>query len=236
MILGWFTRIVGWGLFILPVLVFWAEPTRRESLRPIVQLIVITWAIHAVNAACGGGLSAVFAIRPRQIFCFPNIILSHFFHYVDTSEADGRYRNYHLNSNTIEFWGLGSLIALSDISHLRYGLQVFKDGAGLFVAVTISVALISGIGVWMFGRDRHPYFGAQGVIFGYMGFLLVYGIHVGVLKEIFSSDPTLRAVPDALEGLFRIIFGLVGNLWILVLSGLSKPKIQSANSLPLNVH
>ncbi len=45
-------------------------------------------------------------------------------------------------------------------------------GIGEFVAVTIVCAISAGLGTWLFGSNAH-HIGASGVVFGYVGYLLV---------------------------------------------------------------
>lgn len=63
----------------------------------------------------------------------------------------------HLFGNSIGFIALGWLVLLRSETD--------------FWIVSAVVVLVSGLGVWLFGRDaRH--LGASGMIFGYLGFLL----------------------------------------------------------------
>jgi membrane associated rhomboid family serine protease len=49
-------------------------------------------------------------------------------------------------------------------------------GVKRFLLVTGLVALISGVGVWLIGGSNTVVVGASGVIFGYLGYLLMRGI------------------------------------------------------------
>lgn len=66
----------------------------------------------------------------------------------------------HLIGNTIPFIILGWLIMLREI----------RD----FLWVTLIAGLISGLGTWLFGSPG-VHIGASGVIFGYLGYLLLRG-------------------------------------------------------------
>lgn len=128
----------------------------EDIARALGNLIVIAWAIHIVGR---GSFSSALGIRPRQISGLPGIFFAHFLHFVDTN---GKYpNNSHIVGNTLTFAILGLFIAL--------------QGLNLFYIVTIGIALASGIGTWLVGRDA-VHAGASGVIYGYIGFLFVYGL------------------------------------------------------------
>jgi len=128
----------------------------EDIARALGNLIIISWALHIVSK---GALSSALGIRPRQISGLPGIFFAHFLHFVDT---DGKYPdNSHIVGNTLAFAILSLFIAL--------------QGLNLFYIVTIGIALASGIGTWLLGRDA-VHAGASGVIYGYIGFLFVYGL------------------------------------------------------------
>lgn len=67
----------------------------------------------------------------------------------------------HLMTNTIAFVILGWLVLLRETWH--------------FVAVFVASMLFGGLGVWVFGRDA-SHIGASGVIYGFMGYLMLVGL------------------------------------------------------------
>jgi hypothetical protein len=201
-------RLIFASLFIIISIL--AVSNQPDNFRPLIRLILIAWSLHVVNWTFGGGLSIVFGIHPRQIFGLPGIVLSHFLHYID--QTNERYKNYHLNSSTVEFWVLGGLIASSS------QVAPFENGAQLFEAVTLSIALINGVGTWLFGREGIIYLGAQGLIVGYAGFLLVYGIHLPIPEELFVNG---RESLSAFGQLFSNIFTGPGHLLLLLLGVIS---------------
>src|SRR3954452_19766797 len=67
----------------------------------------------------------------------------------------------HLIGNTVPFVIMGVLIALG--------------GAARVVAVTVIVALISGIGTWLIGPEHTNHIGASGVVFGFGTYLITRG-------------------------------------------------------------
>ncbi|NJR65028.1 MAG: rhomboid family intramembrane serine protease [Leptolyngbyaceae cyanobacterium CRU_2_3] len=100
-------------------------------------------------------LNYVFGLRPRNFWglvCIPLFPLLH-----------GSYQ--HLTGNTQAF--------------LLLGWFILMQGIHLFYVVTIATALISGVGAWLFGPPNSVGVGASGVIYGYLGFILMYGIVSG---------------------------------------------------------
>jgi membrane associated rhomboid family serine protease len=132
----------------------------EEIGRAVGNLIVIAWTIYILDWGIGGGaLSGVFGIRPRTFGGLFGIFVAPFLHGVRTK--DGNPDNSHIVYNTIAFAILGLFIAL--------------QGLRLFYVVTIGIALISGLGVWLFGAEGTRHIGASGITYGYTGFLFVYG-------------------------------------------------------------
>ncbi len=69
----------------------------------------------------------------------------------------------HLLSNTIPFIVLGAIILLR--------------GARAFTVVFLVSALVSGFGTWLFGAPGTEHIGASGVIFGFLGYVLLRAIY-----------------------------------------------------------
>lgn len=67
----------------------------------------------------------------------------------------------HIMANSITFIVLGWLVMLRDARH--------------FVPVTILAMVGSGLMAWLLGAPRSVHIGASGVIFGYLGFLILSG-------------------------------------------------------------
>ena len=112
--------------------------------------VAIIWILEIVDLLWGGRLNA-YGIRPRSIIGLRGILFAPFLH-----------RDFgHLIANTIPFLTLGWLILLRET----------RD----FFVVTVVTMLISGLGVWLFGAPYTIHIGASGVIFGYLGFLLLRG-------------------------------------------------------------
>ena len=126
----------------------------RAQARLILGLVAIVWIIHLVNVALGYNLNDLLGRRPRSLRGLVGVACSHFLHV----SWD------HLINNTKAFLLLGWFIA--------------AQGIHLFYAVTIIIALLGGLIAWMI-QDKGISVGASLVIYGYMGFLLIYGLTAG---------------------------------------------------------
>ncbi|NJL19739.1 MAG: rhomboid family intramembrane serine protease [Leptolyngbyaceae cyanobacterium SM1_3_5] len=112
-------------------------------------LVALAWAIEIVDLFLGGWLNR-FGILPRNAIGLRGILLAPLLH--------GGIP--HLIGNTIPFIILGWLVMLRRTSD--------------FFVVTAIVALLGGLGTWLFGAPA-THIGASGVIFGYFGFLIARG-------------------------------------------------------------
>jgi len=109
---------------------------------------------------------------------------------------------------------------------LLTGTFVLATGGRRFLAVTALVALASGLGVWFTGQPNTVVIGASGVIFGYVGFLLVrgiverswWGIGVGLLIGLLYGAQLANVLPtDARFSWQAHLFGLIGGVVAAVL-------------------
>jgi membrane associated rhomboid family serine protease len=127
----------------------------------LLSLICLLWGIHALNwVVFKGGLNETFGIRPREIGGLVGVVTCHFLH--DDEDQ-------HLPSNTRALFPLGGFVLL--------------QGIETFYATTIIIALVSGIGVWLFAKQG-THVGASMLIYGYLGFLLIYGLVAGNLLAL----------------------------------------------------
>ena len=108
------------------------------------------WATLGVNAALGGALFK-FGVIPRTIVGLRGILFAPFIH--------GSVE--HLLANSIPFLVLGWLVMLR--------------GRKYFLPVTLFAMLGSGGLAWLLGAPGSVHVGASGVIFGYLGFLMLTG-------------------------------------------------------------
>jgi membrane associated rhomboid family serine protease len=122
----------------------------------------VAWLVFAVNAALGGAL-AVFGIVPRTVSGLRGILFAPFLH----------ANLNHLIANTIPFVVLGWLVMLRDRRH--------------FGRVTLAAAFASGLVAWLLGAPNSVHIGASGVIFGYLGFLMLSGWYARTLLSVLLS-------------------------------------------------
>lgn len=115
------------------------------------MIILLLWLIEAVDQLFWQGQLDFFGVEPRTLTGLRNIIFAPFLHKGFS----------HLLANTLPFLVLGWFVMLSGIRE--------------FVAVSLIAMLVSGGGVWVLGMPRTVHVGISGVIFGYLGFLLLRG-------------------------------------------------------------
>jgi len=170
-----FYLIVGVAVLTL----YTGDATWRESATVLRDCVILTWIVSLMNMLLlGNGLGKIFGIRPRQPLGLLGIPFSPLIH-----------RDIgHLLANTVPFLVLGWFILV----------QGELSGSSSFYTITITILLIGGSGTWLFGRDA-IHLGASGLIFGYIGFLLINGYQVQTLLTI---------------GFAIIVFVMYGNqLW-----------------------
>ncbi|NJL84005.1 MAG: rhomboid family intramembrane serine protease [Chloroflexaceae bacterium] len=110
----------------------------------------IFWLAEIADAVFFQGHLDRYGIVPRHFIGLRGILLAPFLH--------GGF--VHLTANTLPFLTLGWLVMVQETSD--------------FFIVTLFSMVIGGLGVWLFGAPN-VHIGASGVIFGYLGFLLLRG-------------------------------------------------------------
>jgi membrane associated rhomboid family serine protease len=121
----------------------------------------VFWIVEIVNALLGHQL-CVWGIIPRTKQGLPGILFSPFLH-----AGFG-----HLISNTLPYLALGSLVV--------------ARGVGQFLAASVFIILVGGLGVWTIGSPG-LHVGASGLIFGYFGFLVALGWYERSLSSLLVS-------------------------------------------------
>jgi membrane associated rhomboid family serine protease len=124
---------------------------RVQGVRALGVLVAIMWAVELVNALDKYRLDRD-GIVPRNVSHLDGILFAPFLH----------ASFQHLLGNTVPFIILGLAIALSGVRRL--------------LLVTLVVALVSGLGVWLTAPGETQTVGASGVVFGYATYLVSRGL------------------------------------------------------------
>lgn len=131
-----------------------ARALGREFKTQLVVLggfVALMWVVEIVDLLFLRGSLNSYGIRPRSIIGLRGILFAPFLH---AGLA-------HLIANTIPFLTLGWLTMLRETSD--------------FFVVTAIAILVGGLGTWLTGSPYSIHIGASGLVFGYLGFLLLRG-------------------------------------------------------------
>jgi membrane associated rhomboid family serine protease len=136
-------------------------------------VVASLWVIEIIDSLAPFDFESL-GIRPRKLLGLVGILFAPFLH-------DGLR---HLTGNSIGLFFFGWVVLLG--------------GTQSFLRVTALIAIIAGMGTWMFGASNSIHIGASGIVFGYMAFLLLRGFF----------EKSLRWVMVALIVAF-VIYGFV---------------------------
>jgi membrane associated rhomboid family serine protease len=175
----------------------------RDAFVLMVAFLVLLWVIQVFNWADGYRLDAEFGILPHHVSRIPDIFLAPFLH----------FNWQHIEGNSLPLFVLGLLAAYRGIIR--------------FLLVTLLVAVVSGLAVWLFQSSGDLTVGASGLIFGYFSYVLLRGIFdrnaidivVGVIAGVMYWTILSVAIPGT-PGISWIghLGGLVGGIlaaWLL---------------------
>lgn len=127
------------------------DPTLMLNFRILGGMVMLLWVLELTDSLLLGGRLNRFGIRPRRSAGIKGVLLSPLLH--------GDLQ--HLAANTVPLVVLGGFI-------------LFRSQP-TFAIVTAVVWLVSGFGTWLCGRSGTNHIGASGIVFGYLGFLLLQG-------------------------------------------------------------
>jgi membrane associated rhomboid family serine protease len=159
--------------------------------------VPILFVIEVVDMQLDGRLDQTGGIEPRSPAGLDGIVFAPLLH--------GDYA--HLVGNSIPL--------------ILMGTFVLAAGGSRFLASTVLIALVSGVGVWFFGQPGTVTVGASGVIFGYLGVLLMRGlvehswwnIAVGLLIALLYGWQLIGVLPtDERISWQAHLFGFLGGL------------------------
>jgi membrane associated rhomboid family serine protease len=124
----------------------------RKALFVMAGILAVLWIIQIINFADGYRLSFEYGIRAHDLSTLPYIFTAPFLHFSWT----------HIEGNSGPLFIFGFLAAYR--------------GVMKFVGVTLLVIVTSGLAAWIFSAPDTVSAGASGVIFGYLGYILVRGL------------------------------------------------------------
>lgn len=122
----------------------------RKALFVMAAVLAVLWLIQLANAADGYRLD-LYGIRPRDLGSLPYLLTAPFLHVSWT----------HIESNSGPLFIFGFLAAYR--------------GVARFLGLTVLIIAGSGLADWYFGTPGTIGLGASGVVFGYLGYILVRG-------------------------------------------------------------
>lgn len=175
---------------------------RTNGLILVAAMAALMWIVEVIDAIADGRLDR-FGIIPRQVDGLDGIFFSPFLH-----SGFG-----HLIANTVPFLILGFVIALG--------------GAIRVLQVTLVVAVVAGVGVWLFAASNTITVGASGIVMGYATYLISRGVFsrrafeliVGVVIAVVWGGMVLTSLTPT-EGVSwqAHLFGAIGGVlaaWML---------------------
>lgn len=127
------------------------ESRLRAIVAPVFILIAAMWLLEVIDVFLQGGLDS-FGIRSREVDGLVGVPLSPLLH-------DGFG---HLAANTVPFIVLGLLVAWRSNGKIWW--------------ITLTVALLGGLGVWLLGPADAITIGASGIVFGFFAYLVTAGV------------------------------------------------------------
>ena len=175
----------------------------RDALVLMGAFVALLWVLQVFNWADGYRLDVDFSILPHNVSRLPEIFTAPFLH----------VSWQHIEGNTVPLFVLGVLAAYRGIKK--------------FLLMTLIVAVVSGLAVWLFQSGSEPTVGASGLIFGYFGYVVARGffdrnlldIGVGIVAGLLYWTILQVAIPGT-PGISWIghLGGLFGGLlaaWLL---------------------
>jgi membrane associated rhomboid family serine protease len=124
---------------------------RISGLLLVGAMAAVMWVVEVIDQVSGGDLEQ-YGIKPHEGDGLVGIVTAPFLH-----AGWG-----HLIGNTVPFLVLGATIALSGLVRVA--------------STTAIVALVAGVGVWVFAPSHTDHIGASGIVFGYAAYLIARGI------------------------------------------------------------
>jgi membrane associated rhomboid family serine protease len=172
--------------------------------------VPVLFLIELIDNLTGHELERDGGIRPHSITGLDGVILAPFLH-----------ANFeHVTANSVPLILLGTF--------------ALAAGTRRFVLATVFIALVSGLGVWLLGNPDSLVVGASGVVFGYLGLLIVRGvverswwnIAVALLIGLLYGWQLVGALPSVGSNISwqGHLFGFIGGMVAAVLVRRRRPR------------
>lgn len=180
-------------------------------------VIPVLFGVELLDQALHHRLDYDGGIRPRSLDGLDGVIFAPFLH-----------------ANFLHLYG-------NSVPLILTGTFVLAGGGKRFLGVTAFIAVISGLGVWLFAPVNSVTIGASGVIFGYLGYLFARGIvehswwtiSVALLVGLLYGWQISGVVPgDETISWQAHLFGLLGGLIAAFVFRRRKPR-SAASGDPL---
>jgi membrane associated rhomboid family serine protease len=192
----------------------------RKALFVMVGFLAILWVIQLINAADHYQLTIDYGIRPRDARSLPDILTAPFLHVSWT----------HIESNSGPLFIFGCLAAYR--------------GVVRFLGLTALVIIVSGLAEWFTGQPGTIGVGASGVVFGYLGYILVRGffdrravdIMLGAVMALCFAYQFSVLLPHAGIGWQAHIGGLAGGVvggWVFRDRGAASRTVGGPTATPV---
>ncbi|NJN83480.1 MAG: rhomboid family intramembrane serine protease [Caldilineaceae bacterium] len=159
----------------------------RQHAFILIGVVGLLWFLESADYLIWRGNLDWYGIFPRTRLGLRNIVIAPFLH-VGFS---------HLLANTLPFLILGWFVLLRST----------RD----FLSVFFTAAVVSGLGIWIFGTTNSVHIGMSGVIFGFLGFLMMRGALERSLASIALAAAALFLYGGMLWG---ILPGQPGISWL----------------------
>lgn len=156
----------------------------RIQMMTLGGFLLLFWVLEILDWLIFDGALNRLGVQPRTVIGLRGILLAPFLH--------GNFA--HLIANTLPFLVLGWFVIVQSV----------RD----FWLVTGVTAVISGLGIWLFGRTNSVHIGASGLVFGYFGFLLLRGYFECSLRAILWAVVVVLLYGGMLWGVLPLQMGV----------------------------
>jgi membrane associated rhomboid family serine protease len=189
----------------------------RRALFVMAGVIAVLWAVQVVNSLDHYGLSRHFGIVAREPSRLPDVFTAPLLHW----SFD------HIEANSAPLFFLGFFAAYRGIRQ--------------FIAVTVLIVIVSGLGGWLFSPTRTVSVGASGVVFGYFGYVVVRGLVERHVIDVIVGLVVLASYWSILQGVVpddphvswqMHLFGLIGGVAAALLFRRRGPRRPQADRQP----